>query len=202
MVARHDGSCNTFGGSAHGFVSHCGTQCAIPSTHGDKGMGCADLIFLSRSEDRAALILDTLNAESRPPVESSSHSRIPRPRPIPPPDADQPTLTPIDRHNSDSQHIRSLRPLVEADHTGGKSNYSLLPPVPVPHRNAPPPALSRTSINFTGRRSVSAPVPLSDNAIPPRTSLLHPRGALPFWPLPLLRTTNRPRGTHCCHMGM
>ena len=129
--------------------------------------------FVSRSEERAALILDTLNPESRPLVESSSHPRIPPPRPLPPPDADPPTLTQIDRHNSDRQHIRSLRPFVEADHTGGQSKYSLLPPLPVPHRITPP-ALCRTSINSSGRRSVSAPVPLRDNAIPPRTSLLHP----------------------------
>ena len=57
--------------------------------------------FLSRSEERAALILDTLNPKSRPPVESSPHPRIPPPRPIPPPAAGQPTLTQIDRHNSD-----------------------------------------------------------------------------------------------------
>ena len=49
--------------------------------------------FLSRSEERVALILDTLNPESCPPVETSSHPRIPPPRPLPPPDAGQPTLT-------------------------------------------------------------------------------------------------------------
>ena len=81
--------------------------------------------FLSRSEERAALILVTLNLESRPPVESSSHPCIPPARPLPPPDADKLTLTQIDRHNSDHQHIRSLRPPVEADHTGGQSKYSL-----------------------------------------------------------------------------
>ena len=75
--------------------------------------------FLSRSEERAALILDTLNAESCPPV--------------PPPVADQLTLTEIDRHNSVRQQIRSLPPLVEADSSGGQSKYSLLPPVLVPH---------------------------------------------------------------------
>ena len=107
--------------------------------------------FLSHSEEWAALILDTLNPESRPPVESSSRPRIPPPRSLPPPDADQPTLTQIDRHNSDRQHIRSLRPLVEAHHTGGHSKYSLLPPVPVPHRSTHP-TLSRTSINSNGRR--------------------------------------------------
>ena len=129
--------------------------------------------FLSRSEERAALILDTLNPKSRPPVESSSHSRIPPPWPPPPLDADQPTLTQIDRHNSDRQHMRSLRPPVEADRTGGQSKYSLLPPVLVPHRSIPL-ALSRTSITSSGRRSVSAPVPRSDNALTQRTSLLHP----------------------------
>ena len=112
--------------------------------------------FLSRSEERATLILDTLNSESGPPVQSSSHPRIPPPRPLPPPDADQPTLTQIDCHNSDRQHIRSLGPIVEADHTGGQSKYSLLPPVPVPHRSTPR-ALSRTSINSSGRRSISDP---------------------------------------------
>ena len=61
--------------------------------------------FLSRSEERAALILDTLNSESRPRVESSSHPRIAPSRPLPPPDADQPTLTQIDRHNSDRRHV-------------------------------------------------------------------------------------------------
>ena len=75
--------------------------------------------FLFRSEERAALILDTLNGESRLPVKSSSHPCIPPPRPLPPPDADQPILTQIDRHNSDRQHIRSLLPKVE-DHTGGQ----------------------------------------------------------------------------------
>ena len=64
--------------------------------------------FLSRSEEPAALILDTMNPQSRPLVELSSHPRIPPPRPLPPPDADQPTLTQIDRHNSDRQHVRSL----------------------------------------------------------------------------------------------
>ena len=158
--------------------------------------------FLSRSEKRAAFILDTRNRESRPPVESSSHPRIPPPQ-LPPLDADQPTLTQTDRHNSDRQHIRSLQSLVKAVHTSGRSTYSLLPPVPVPHRSTPP-ALSCTSIKCIGRRSATAPVPLLDNAIPPRTSLLPPPppGALPCCPLPLLRTTNRPRGTHCCHMCM
>ena len=158
--------------------------------------------FLSRSEERAALIFDTLHPKSRPPIESFFHPRIPPPRPSPPADADQPTLTQIDRHNSDRQHIQSLPPLVQADHTGGRSKYSLLPPVPVPHRSTPP-ALSCTSINSNGRRSVSAPVPLPYNAIPPRISLLlPPPGALPCYPLPLLRATNRPQGIYCCHMCM
>ena len=129
--------------------------------------------FLSRSEERAALILDTLNPESRPPVELSPHPRIPPPRPLPPPDADQPTLTQIDRHPSDRQHVRSFPLPVEADRTGGQSKYSLLPPVTVPHRGNPP-ALSHSSVTSNGRRSVSAPLPLSDNALPPRSSLLHP----------------------------
>ena len=113
--------------------------------------------FLSRSEERAALILDILNAESRPYVELSSHPRIPPRGPLPPPDADQPTLTHIDPHNSDRQHVRSLPSPVGADRTGGQSKYSLLPPVPVPHRSTPP-ALSHSSIASSGRRSVSAPV--------------------------------------------
>ena len=113
--------------------------------------------FVSRSEHRAALILDTLNIESLPPVQSTAHPHIPLPRPLSPPDADQPTLTQIDGHNSDRQHIGSLPPLVETDHRGGQSKYRLSPPVPVPHRSSPP-ALSCTSINSTGRRSVSAPV--------------------------------------------
>ena len=117
--------------------------------------------------------MDTLNSESRPPVKSSSHPRIPPPRPLPPPDADQPTLTQIDRHNSDHRHIRSLPPPMEEDPTAGQSKYSLLPPMPVPHRSTPP-ALSRTSITSCGRRLVSAPVPLSDDALPQRTSLLQP----------------------------
>ena len=128
---------------------------------------------LSRSEERAAWILDTLNPESRPPVELSPHPRIPPPRPLPPPDADQPTLTQIDRHPSDRQHVRSLPLPVEADRTGGQSKYSLLPPVTVPHRGNPP-APSHSSVTSSGRRSVSAPLPLSDNALPPRSSLLHP----------------------------
>ena len=94
--------------------------------------------FLSRSEERAALIVDTLNSESRPPVELSSHPRIPPPRPLPPLDAGQPTLTQIDYHNFDRQHVRSLPSPVEADRTGGQSKYSLLPPVPVPHTSTPP----------------------------------------------------------------
>ena len=130
-------------------------------------------LFLSRSEERAALILDTLNPESGPHVESSSHSRIPPPRPLPSPDADQPALTQMDRHNSDRQHVRSLRPPVEADHTNGQSKYSPLPSARVPNRSTPP-ASSCTSITAGSRRSVSAPVPLSDNVIPPTTSLLHP----------------------------
>ena len=129
--------------------------------------------FLSRSRDRAALILDTLNPDSRPPVELCSHPRIPLPRAPRPPDADQPTLTQIDQHNSDRQHIRSLGSLVEANHTGGQSKYSLLLPVPVAHRSTPP-ALSCASINYIGGRSVSALVPLRGNAIHPRTSLLLP----------------------------
>ena len=46
-------------------------------------------------------------------------------------------------------------------------------------------------------------MPLPVNAIPPRTSPLHPPphpGVLPCCPLRVLRITNRPRGTHCCHM--
>ena len=129
--------------------------------------------FLSRSEERAALIPDTLNPESRPPVQLSPHPRIPPPRPLPPPDADQPTLTQIDRHNSDRQHVRSLPLPVEADRTGRQSKYNLLPPLTVPHRSTPPaPAVSHSS-DTSGRRSVSAPPPLSDNALPVRTSLLH-----------------------------
>ena len=73
--------------------------------------------FLSRSEERATLILDSLKLESLPPVESSSHPCIPPPRALPPPDADQPTLTQIDRNNSNRRHIRSLRPPVEAQGT-------------------------------------------------------------------------------------
>ena len=129
--------------------------------------------FLARSEERAALILDTLNLESRPPVELSPHHRIPPPRPLPPPDADQPTLTQNHRHPSDRQHVRSLPLPVEADCTGKQSQYSLLPPVTVPHRGTPP-ALSHSSVTPSGRRSVSAPLPLSENALPPRSSLLHP----------------------------
>ena len=129
--------------------------------------------FLSPSEERAALILDTLNPEARPPVELSSHPRIPPPRPLPPPDAEQPTLTQIHPHNSDRQHVRSLPSPVEADCTGGQSKYSLLPPVTVPHRSTPP-ALSHSSTTSSSRRSVSAPLPLSDNALPVRSSLLHP----------------------------
>ena len=45
MVARHDGSCNTSGGFAHGSVSYCGTQCATPLSHGNKGIRYADPIF-------------------------------------------------------------------------------------------------------------------------------------------------------------
>ena len=130
-------------------------------------------LFVSRSEERAALIVDTLNPESRPPAELSPHPRIPPARPLPPPDADQPTLTQIDRHNSDRQHVRSLPLLVEADRTDGQSKYSLLPPVTVPHRSTTP-ALSHSSLTSSGRRSVSAPLPLSDNALPVRSSLLHP----------------------------
>ena len=147
------------------------------------------------------MILDTFIPDSRPPVESSSHPRIPPPRPLPPPDADQSTLTQIYRHHSDRQHIRSLPPPVEANRSGGQSKYSLLPPMPLPHRSNPP-ALSCTSITSSGRRSVSAPVPLSDNALPQRSSLLHsapPRRPL-CCPLPLVRTATFPK--HCCHMCM
>ena len=129
--------------------------------------------FLSRSEERAALIVDTLNPESRPRVESSSHPRIPPPRPLPSPDADHPRLAQIDQHNSDHQHLMSLPSSVEAEYTGGQSKYSVLPPVPLPHRSTPP-ALSHISITSSGRRSVSAPLPLFDNAVPQRSSLLHP----------------------------
>ena len=45
MVTRHDGSCSTFGGFVHGSVLHCGTQCATPSSHGNKGIGYADPIL-------------------------------------------------------------------------------------------------------------------------------------------------------------
>ena len=129
--------------------------------------------FLSRSEERAALILDTLNPESRPPVELSPHPRIPPPPPLPPPDADQATLTEIDRHNSVRKHVRSLPLPCEADRTGGQSKYSLLPPVTVPHRSTPP-APSHSSVTSSGRRSVSAALPLSDNSLPVRSSLTNP----------------------------
>ena len=49
--------------------------------------------FLSRSEERAALIFDTVDPEPRPPVESRPHPRVPPPRPLPTPGTDQPTLT-------------------------------------------------------------------------------------------------------------
>ena len=137
------------------------------------GDGICPSLFLSCSEERAALILDTLHPESCAPVESSSHPRIAPPRPIPPSDADQPTLAQIDRHNSDREQILSLPPHVETHRTAGQSKYSLLPPVPVPHRSTPP-ALSRTSITSSGRHSVSALVPLLDNVLPQRTSILHP----------------------------
>ena len=131
--------------------------------------------FLTRSEEQAALILDTLIPESRLLVESSSHHRIPPPLPLPPPNADQPPLTQIDRHNSGRQHVRCLPSSVEANRTGGQSKYSLLPLVAVPYRSTPPPpALSHSSITSSGRRSVRAPVPLSDNALPQRSFFLHP----------------------------
>ena len=162
--------------------------------------------FVSRSEERAALILDTLNPESRAPVESSSHPRSPPPRPLPPPDADQPTLTQIDRHNYDRRHIWLLGPLLEAQYTDGQSKYSLLPPLAVPHRSTPC-ALNCTSINCTSRRSISAPVHLPHNAIPPRSSLLVPppphrsprqprgrTGSGPGWHAP-----RAPRGRLCGH---
>ena len=38
MVARHHGLCDTSGGFVHGSVLHCGTQCATPSSHGNKGI--------------------------------------------------------------------------------------------------------------------------------------------------------------------
>ena len=128
--------------------------------------------FLSRSEGRAALILDTLNLQSRPPVELSPHLRTRPPRPLAPPDADRPTLTLIDRHNSDRQHVRSLPLPVKTGSTGGQSKYSLLPPLAVPHRSTPP-ALSHSSVTSSGRRSVSAPLHLSDTALPVRSSLVH-----------------------------
>ena len=192
-MARRDGSCNTSGGFVHGSVLHCGTQCATPLSHGQQGDRICRSHFLSRSEERAALILDTLDLESRPCVESSSHPRIPPPGPLPPPDGDQPTLTQIDGHNSDRHHIRSLRPPMKANHTGGQSKYNMLPPVPLPHETTPP-ALSRTSITSSGRRSIGSPVPLSDNAVPRRSSLLHPPpppGALLCCPLPLVRITDK-----------
>ena len=135
------------GGQARWFVQHiwglhARFRVALRNPLGTWQQGhriYADPIFLSRSEERAALILDTLCPKSRPPVESSSHPRISPPRPLRPPDADQPTLTEIDWRNSDRQHIRSLPPLVEADHPGGQSKYSLLPPMPVTHRSTPSP---------------------------------------------------------------
>ena len=160
---------------------HLGASRAVPFRIADppviwqQGDQICRSYFLSRSEDRAAFSLDTLNPQSRPPVQSSCHPRIPPPRPLPPPEADQTTLTQIDRHNSARQHIRSLGPLLEASHTGGQSKYNLSPPVPVPHRSTPPPvALSCTAINCIGRRSFSVPVPLPNNVIPPSTSLLPP----------------------------
>ena len=157
----------------HGSVLHCGTQFRNPLVTWQPGDWICRYHFLSRSEERAALILDALNPESRPPVELSSHPRTPPPRPLPPPDADPPTLTQIERHNSDSQHVRSLPSPAEPDRIGRQSKYSLLPPVPVPQRSTSP-ALSHSSITSSGRRSVSAPLPLSDNALPVRSSLLHP----------------------------
>ena len=131
----------------------------IPFSFTQRGAGCIDPGYT--------------DPESRPPVELSPHPCIPPPRPLPPPDVDQPTLTQIDRHPSDRQHVRSLPLPVEADRTGGQSKYSLLPPVTVPHRGNPP-ALRHSSVTSSGRRSVSAPLPLSANALPPRSYLLHP----------------------------
>ena len=163
---------------------HLGASCTVPfcivepiaqpPSHVNKGIGYAHPVFYHAARSGLHGSWIPLIHNHAPPIESSSHPRIPPAWPLPPPDADQPTLTQIDWHNSGRQHIRSLPPHVEADRTGGQSKFSLLPPVPVPHPRSTPPALSRTSITFSGRRSVNAPVPLSDNALPQRTSLLHP----------------------------
>ena len=180
---------------------HLGPSCRVPfciaepNAQPPRHMKTRGSHCLSHSKERAALILATVNPKSRPPVESSSHPRISPPRPLPPPDADQRTLTPLDPHNSDRQHIRALPPPVETDRTGGQSEYSLLPPVLEPHRSTPL-ALSHTPITFSGRRSISAPAPLPNNAVPQRTSLLQPPPpprALLCCPLPLLQTADIPK---------
>ena len=136
-----------------------GSDMPIPFSVTQRGAGCIDPGY---TESRITS-----------PCRVVSPSRIPPPQPLPPPDADQPTLTQIDRHPSDRQHVGSLPLPVEADCTGGQSKCSLLPPVTAPHRGTPL-ALSHSSVTSSGRRPVSAPLPLSDNALPPRSSLLHP----------------------------
>ena len=45
MVTTHNGWCNTSGGFVHSSVLQCGTQCATPSSHGNKGSRYAAPIF-------------------------------------------------------------------------------------------------------------------------------------------------------------
>ena len=76
-------------------VVHLGGSCTVPFCIAERNAqpprhmatrGSDMLVpFSVTQEERAAWIRDTLNPESRPPVESSSHPRIPPPRPLPPP---------------------------------------------------------------------------------------------------------------------
>ena len=129
--------------------------------------------FLSCSEERGALILVTLNPNHVPLL-----SRFPIPVSHPPSHFLPQMPTNLHLHRligttpiaSTYGHFDHLWKQITRD---GQSKYTMLRPVPVPHRSTPH-ALSCPSINFIGRRSASAPVPQPDNAIPPRTFLLHP----------------------------
>ena len=134
-MARHDGLCNTSGAS-RAVVFPIAEPNVQPSCNMAARGSDMPIPSVSRSEDRVALILDTLNPHSCPPLELCSHPRMPPPQPLPPPDAHQPTLTQMDRHNLDREHIRSLGPIVEVDDTRGLSR--------VPHRST---ALSCTPSN-------------------------------------------------------
>ena len=139
-----------------------------PHVTWQQGVGICRSNFPPRSKERAALILDHVPMLILLPIPISHLLGHFLPRmPTNPQSHKLIRITPI------SSTYGRMEPFGEGDKTGGQSTYRLLPPVLVRHRSTPPP-FSRTAINYIGRRSLSAPVPVPHNVIPPRTSLLPP----------------------------